>query len=146
MTYPIRAHGQLLNKWMHESTKARLTWHITCFPTPAETMASCRSPRVRECFRTAFCKVWKDWRHAVDPAVGSAVDLAAESLTRLTSIWVRPSFCAIVGMTWGSSLLANRPTSCSEGDLDSRYSLSPDKSIYTFYVIYTATMDHELQH
>lgn len=91
-------------------------------------MASCRSPSVRECFRTALCKVWKDRRHVVDPA--------AESLTRLTSIWVRPSFCAIVGMTWGSSLLASRPTSCSEGDLDSRYSLSPEKSIYA---IYTAT-------
>lgn len=115
-------------------TWARPTWHITCFPTPADTMASCRSPRVRECFRTALCKVWKDRRHAVDPAVGPAVDPAvepaAESLTRRTSIWVRPSFCAIVGMTWGSSLLASRPTSCSEGDLDSRYSLSPEKSIY----------------
>lgn len=99
-------------------------------------MASCRSPSERECFRTALCKVWKDRRHVVDPAVGPAADPAAESLTRLTSIWVRPSFCAIVGMTWGSSLLASRPTSCSEGDLDSRYSLSPEKSIYA---IYTAT-------
>lgn len=129
------------NKWMYGLMKVWFIWYIMCFFILVEIMVFCRFFRVRECFCIVFCKVWKDWCYVVDFVVGLVVDFVVEFLICLILIWVRLSFCVIVGMIWGFSFFVNWFISCLEGDLDSRYFFSFDKSIYVIYIV---IMDYEL--
>ena len=99
------------------------TWQSTWGPTPSATRASCNCPTVTLCFCMTLWRVWNERCQGLTPAVWSR--------TLTISPGVRPSFLATAGMTWGSSRLANRPTSCSEGVFVSRYSLRPKVKLMT---------------
>ena len=110
-------------QFVRQKKGKHFTWQSTWGPTPSATRASCNCPTVTLCFCMTLWRVWNERCQGLTPAVWSR--------TLTISPGVRPSFLATAGMTWGSSRLANRPTSCSEGVFVSRYSLRPKVKLMT---------------